>query len=191
MFDEVYEPAEDSFLLADYLSDEIRSEEVILELGTGIGIQAILAANLKDDIQIIATDINPIAVQNAKRNAQINKVSDRIEFIHSDLFQPLLEKRHFNLIIFNPPYLPLPLPNQKKQDWVSLAWAQGIGSDILQKFLLESRSYLKENGRILMIISTLSNIDFKRWGDTYSFERLSERAFFFEKIILLKITKVL
>ena len=67
MFDEVYEPADDSFLLADYLNDEIRSKDVILDLGTGIGIQAIIAASLKEDIQIIATDINPIAVQNAKK----------------------------------------------------------------------------------------------------------------------------
>ena len=176
--------------MADYLGNYIRSEDIILDIGTGIGIQAIVAATLKKDVCVIATDINPIAVRNAKKNAIMNKISDRIEFIQGDLFQPFLKKEYFNLIIFNPPYLPLPLPDQKKQDWISLAWAQGIGSDIIQRFLLESHSYLKENGRILLIISTLSNIDFKRWEGTYSFERLSERAFFFEKLILLKITKV-
>ncbi len=177
-------------LLADYLKHEIRSKDIILDLGTGCGIQAITATTLKDDVRVIATDINPIAVKNAVKNAKLNNVNERIEFIHGDLFQPFLKKEYFNLIIFNPPYLPLPLPDQKKQDWISLAWAQGIGSDIIQRFLLESNSYLKENGRILLIISTLSNIDFKRWEGTYSFERLSERAFFFEKLILLKITKV-
>jgi len=190
VFDEVYEPAEDSFLLADYLSNDIRSNDVILDLGTGTGIQAIIAATLKNDVNVIATDINPFAVRNAKKNALMNKISQRIEFIHGDLFQPLHEKEYFNLIIFNPPYLPLPLLDQKTQDWISLAWAQGIGSDIIHRFLLESHAYIKKNGRILMILSTLSNFDFKRWEGTYSIKRLSERAFFFEKIILVKITKV-
>jgi release factor glutamine methyltransferase len=189
VFDEVYEPAEDSFLLADYLNDEIRSQDVILDLGTGIGIQAIISATLKEDIQIIATDINPIAVQNAKKNAQINKVSDRIEFIHGDLFQPLLAKKYFSLIIFNPPYLPLPLPDQKKKDWISSAWAQGLDSDIIHTFLLESYIYLKKKGRILMILSTLSNFIFEKWEKTYSIEKLAESSFFFERIILVKIMK--
>jgi len=189
VFDEVYEPAEDSFLLADCLNGEIRSQDVILDLGTGIGIQAIIAATLKDDIQIIATDINPIAVQNAKKNAQINKVSDRIEFINGDLFQPLLAKKNFSLILFNPPYLPLPLPDQKTKDWISRAWAQGLDIDIIHKFLLESYIYLKKKGRILMMLSTLSNFILKKWETTYSIEKLAERSFFFEKIILVKIMK--
>lgn len=188
MFDEVYEPAEDSFLLADYLSHEIRSQDVILDLGTGIGIQAIVAATLKDDIQIIATDINPIAVQNAKKNAQINKVSDRIEFIHGDLFQPLLEKGHFSLIMFNFPYLPLPSPDLEEKDWISLAWSQGIGADnILERFFLGLQPFLTDKGRILLILSTLSEVDLKKWEDIYSIEKLAERSFFFEKIILVKI----
>jgi len=190
VFDEVYEPAEDSFLLADYLSHEIRSQDVILDLGTGIGIQAIVAATSKDDIQIIATDINPIAVQNARKNAQINKVSDRIEFIHGDLFQPFLEKGHFSLIIFNFPYLPLPLPDLEEKDWISLAWSQGIGADnILERFFLSFRSFLVDKGRILLILSTLSEADLKKREDIYSIEKLAERSFFFEKISLIKITQ--
>ncbi len=176
--------------MADYLGNYIRSKDIILDLGTGIGIQALVAATVKKDIRVIATDINPIAVKNAKKNALMNKISERIEFIHGDLFQPFLEKEYFNLIIFNPPYLPLPLPDKKRQDLISLAWTQGIGSDIIQRFLLESHAHLKKNGRILMILSTLSNFDFKRWEGTYSIERLSERAFFFEKIILVRITKI-
>lgn len=188
VFDEVYEPAEDSFLLADYLSHEIRSQDVILDLGTGIGIQAIVAATLKDDIQIIATDINPIAVHNAKKNAQINKVSDRIEFIHGDLFQPLLEKRHFSLIMFNFPYLSLPSPDHEDKDWISFAWSQGVGTDnILERFLSSFRSFLIDKGRILLILSTLSEVDLKKWEHLYSIEKLAERSFFFEKISLVKI----
>jgi release factor glutamine methyltransferase len=189
VLDEVYEPSDDSFLLADYLNDEIRSKDIILDLGTGIGIQAIIAASLKEDIQIIATDVNPVAVQNAKKNALINKVSDRIDFINCDLFQPLFTKKYFSLIIFNPPYLPLPLTDQKKKDWISRSWIQGLDIDIINTFLSESSVFLKNNGRILMILSTLSKFVFKEWETIYSFEKLAERSFFFEKITLFKIMK--
>ncbi|MFX1521499.1 MAG: HemK2/MTQ2 family protein methyltransferase, partial [Promethearchaeota archaeon] len=157
IFDEVYEPAGDSFLLADYLKHEIRSKDIILDLGTGCGIQAILATTLKNDVQVIATDINPIAVKNAVKNARLNNVSERIEFIHGDLFQPFLKKECFSLIIFNFPYLPLPLPDQKKKDLISLAWTQGIGTNnIVHRFLFDCQTYLNDKGRVLMVVSTLS-----------------------------------
>jgi release factor glutamine methyltransferase len=178
-------------LLADYLKHEIRSKDIILDLGTGCGIQAITATTLKDDVRVIATDINPIAVKNAVKNAKLNNVNERIEFIHGDLFQPFLKKACFSLIVFNFPYLPLPLPNQEKKEWISLAWTQGIGTNnIIRRFLFDCQTYLNNKGRVLMVFSTLSNIDIKKWENTYSIEKLAERAFFFEKIFLVKITKV-
>jgi len=173
--------------LADYLKYEIRSKDIILDIGTGCGIQAIIAATLKEDVQVIATDINPIACKCAKTNAVLNNVNEKIEFISAALFQPLLKKKRFSLIIFNPPYLPL-TKYQKKNDWISLSWTQGIGkNDVVANFLSKCHKYLK--GRILMILSTLSHFDVKKWEHTYSIEKLSESAFFFEKIILVKITK--
>jgi release factor glutamine methyltransferase len=182
----VYEPADDSFLLADHLKHEVRSKDIILDLGTGCGIQAIISTTVKKDTQIIATDINSIAINNALKNARLNNVTDRIEFIHGDLFQPIYKKKHFSLIIFNAPYLPVPRPNQKMKDWISLAWAQGIDTNIIQTFLSKCHIYLKNKGRILMVLSSLSHLDLKKWERLYSIEKLAERAFFFEKIILIK-----
>ncbi|MFX1519836.1 MAG: hypothetical protein ACFFCD_07940, partial [Promethearchaeota archaeon] len=57
------------------------------------------------------------------------------------------------------------------------------------RFLFDCQTYLNDKGRVLMVVSTLSNFDFKKWTNVYSIEKLSERAFFFEKILLIKITK--
>jgi release factor glutamine methyltransferase len=99
---DVYEPAEDTFLLAENLS--VRENDVVLDIGTGCGIFGILAA--KKAKQVVATDLNPYAVDCAKMNARLNKVADKIELLVGDLFQPIKQNEHFSLILFNAPYLP-------------------------------------------------------------------------------------
>jgi release factor glutamine methyltransferase len=92
---DVYEPAEDTFLLAENLS--VRENDVVLDIGTGCGIFGILAA--KKAKQVVATDLNPYAVDCAKMNARLNKVADKIELLVGDLFQPIKQSEHFSLIL--------------------------------------------------------------------------------------------
>ena len=65
----VYEPAEDTFLVAEKL--ETKKDDIVLEIGTGCGILAILAA--KTAKKVVAIDINPYAIECTKRNAK-NKI---------------------------------------------------------------------------------------------------------------------
>jgi len=94
----VYPPSDDSLLLADTLEPTGR----ILEVGTGSGIIAIHLA--RKGHKVIATDVNPHAVEAATENARRNGVEDRVDVVRTDLMNGL--KGPFDTVVFNPPYLP-------------------------------------------------------------------------------------
>lgn len=100
--EKVYWPAEDTFLLAENM--KVKENDVVLDMGTGCGILAVLAAeNAK---KVVAVDINPYAIKCAEKNAEINGFEEKIEFRLGDLFRPIRSNEKFDLIVFNAPYLP-------------------------------------------------------------------------------------
>lgn len=150
--EQVYDPAEDTFLLARNLSVEENS--VVLDMGTGCGILAVLAA--EGAKRVVAVDINPHAVACAQRNAKLNKLSAKIETRQGDLFEPVASEK-YDLIIFNPPYLPTGLDEGKS--WIEKAWCGGRdGRFVIDRFIAESSKHLAGNGRILLVQSSLSNV---------------------------------
>jgi len=152
VWNEVYEPAEDSFLFAENLPTvQVRAA---IDVGTGCGILGIIMA--KRAKMVIATDVNPHAVQCAKQNAAANGVSDRMQFFQGDLLSSLRVGARFDLIIFNPPYLP---ERVEGSSWVERAWKGGDdGRRIIDKFVGEAVGCLTPRGRILFMQSTLSNV---------------------------------
>jgi len=157
MFDiveNVYEPAEDSFLLAERLA--IKDGDMVLDVGTGCGILAVLAT--KKAKKVIATDINPFAVQSAAQNAVLNNFDDKIEVRQGDLFEPIEKNERFDVILFNAPYLPS--EEWEERDMVSQAWAGGeTGRKVIDRFISSVGKYLSENGKILLVQSTLSDVE--------------------------------
>jgi release factor glutamine methyltransferase len=79
---------------------EVRSRERVLDMGTGSGVNAILAASKSTDV--VAVDVSPLAVACAAQNAIRNGVDDRIDVHESDVFQHVSGR--FDLIIFDPPF---------------------------------------------------------------------------------------
>ena len=77
VFKDVYEPAEDTFLVANCLVQIVKEGDMLLDIGTGCGILAIIAA--KKAKKLIATDLNPHAVKCARLNAKNNGVSQKVE----------------------------------------------------------------------------------------------------------------
>jgi len=150
----VYEPAEDSFLLAENM--KITKEDIVLDMGTGCGILAILAAQKTK--KVMAFDINPYAIDCATKNAEINCINEKIEFRIGDLFQPTRLSEKFSVILFNSPYLPSEQDEEKS--WIGKAWAGGLnGRKVIDRFIINSPKVLTENGKILLIQSSLSDID--------------------------------
>lgn len=133
----IYEPAEDSYLIKKYIKYYSRNKKV-LDVGTGSGILAKEA--LKYTKEVTASDINKECIGN-------------IKFIHSDLFKNI--KRKYDLIIFNPPYLP---KDEREDEKSALATTGGIkGYEILERFLNNLRPHLNKDGKALILFSSLTN----------------------------------
>lgn len=181
---DVYEPAEDTFLLAENLT--VNEDDVVLDMGTGCGVLGILAA--KKAKKVIAVDSNPHAVRCAKINAKVNKVADKMDIRLGDLLQPIKQDERFTLILFNSPYLPSS-PDEEKT-WIGRAWAGGpTGRQLIDHFIAEAPRYLGENGRILLVQSSLSNVEetLNKLGETgLDIRTLSEKRFMFETIVLIE-----
>jgi len=77
----------------------------IADIGTGSGCIAISLLHELRDAHAIATDISPLALQIAKRNADRHDVIDRLTVIESDCFAKVNADRSFSLIASNPPYI--------------------------------------------------------------------------------------
>jgi len=182
--EKVYEPAEDTFLLAENL--KVVEKEVVLDMGTGCGIIAVLAA--KKAKKVVATDINPYAIKCAEKNAKMNGVENRMEFRLGDLFQPIRPDETFSLILFNAPYLPSE-PDEEKS-WTGRAWAGGpSGRRIIDRFIMDAPEFLTINGRILLVQSSLSDIDetLERFDEAGLKARVvAEVKFPFERIVLIE-----
>ena len=116
----IYEPAEDSFLLAEAALSIIKNSENIIEVGCGSGIiSAIIKNNTK--AKVTGIDINPYAAKCTKQNG--------VEAITGDLLKCI--KGKFDVIIFNPPYLPTS-ESEQTSDWINTALDGGYdGREII------------------------------------------------------------
>ena len=156
VYEEVYEPAEDTFLIADVLNKTITEGDTVLDVGTGCGILAVIASVRAK--KVVATDINPHAVKCAKQNAESNRASSKIQVRLGDLFEPISETEKFSLIVFNAPYLPS--TRGEHRSWKTRAWAGGsTGRRVIDRFIRNAPRYLDARGRILLVQSTLSDVD--------------------------------
>jgi len=152
---EVYEPSEDTYYLLESIN--VKKNQSVLELGTGCGLIAIECARKAKNV--VGTDINPHAIECAKKNLELNKqkINCLVDFRQGDLFKAVKKNEKFDIIIFNPPYLPTK-SNEKINGWLNMALDGGYdGLLITKKFLKNVLKYLKKNGKAYFVFSSLSN----------------------------------
>ena len=179
--EKVYEPAEDTFLLADNLL--VRQSDKVLEIGTGTGIISIIASKKTENV--IAIDINKYAVECAQKNAKINQTP--IDVRLGDLFGPV-EDEKFDLILFNTPYLPTD-EDEMVNDELEAAWDGGKdGRSVIDRFIKDLSTHLNPRGHVQLVQSSLSNVEEtigKLMEMNFEVTITASERFFFEEVVVL------
>jgi len=130
IFEMVYEPQEDSFLLKEFVKRHAKG--VVLDMGTGSGLQAREASHSKRTSKIFAVDIDKAAIK-AARGYSDHKRHKKVTWIVGDLFSQFRSKKflhYFDTIIFNPPYL----PQDHKVPDIALEGGRR-GHEVIERFL--------------------------------------------------------
>lgn len=139
-----------SHLLGEAVLAEAREADRVLDMGTGSGVNAILAAGASSDV--VAVDINPVAVVAARANAQRNGVAARVEVLQSDVFENV--DGRFDLMIFDPPFrwfAPRDLLETATTDENYRA---------MTTFFRSARRYLAPGGRLLIFFGTSGDLGY-------------------------------
>ena len=176
--EDVYQPAEDTYLLHRAALAEARPEDLALEIGCGSGfISQELACKVG---RLIATDINPHAVLAAKARG--------IEVVRADIFQGI--KGKFDMILFNPPYLPTK-PEERTGQWIDYALDGGeSGRQTIDQFLGDLVEHLRLAGRALLLISSLTGLSEVQEMATaagLTIDVVSSERCFFEQLQVLRL----
>ncbi len=170
----VYTPREDSYLLAKWVKKLVSGN--VLDMGTGSGLQAVIAARKPNVNHVLAVDINFNAINVAKKRVRKNNLEEKISVRRSNLFENVSEK--FNWIIFNPPYL----ASENSMEIDEKSWAGGnMGGELISIFLNEARRFLLVNGSILLVYSSLTGLNTEHLND-YEVKQLERQQIFFEDL---------
>ena len=135
-----------SKLLAEAVGREALEGKLVLEVGTGTGFLALLAARRAQ--RTVGTDINPEAVRALKINSLLNHLEDKVEARQGDLFAPVQGER-FDVIIFNPPYF----AGEAKDLW-EYSWRDV--NQVRARFVAQAAQFLRPGGRLLVSDSDIA-----------------------------------
>lgn len=180
----IYDPREDSYLILKNVKE--LAHGIVLDVGTGSGILALCASDRNDVKKVYAVDINPEAIKYCKKRIK----SDKITFLRSDLFEVFKKRKNkimFDTIIFNPPYL----PDDKRVKDIALDGGKK-GNELILRFLKDAKRFLKDDGRIILLFSSLSGrkaIDgeIKKMG--MKAEIIGYEKMFFEELFVYDVRK--
>jgi len=184
----VYQPAEDSRLLAETAIEQLQSGAIAvdaggrgLDVGTGSGYVAD-RIETETGLRMVGVDINPDACRQASDVG--------VPVVRGDMFEPF-RSDVFDVVLCNPPYLPTP-PEQEWDDWMERALSGGEdGRAVVDPFLDGVGRVLRDSGHALLLISTLTGPEAVR---EFAAERgldstiVAEEAHPFEKLLVVRFT---
>jgi len=154
---EIYEPAEDTFQILEVL--DVNECDRVLEIGTGCGIIALECA--RRGAKAVCTDINPHAVELTQINysKNLSLLKGNIEVRCGNLFSVVKPGELFDVVIFNPPYLPTCAKDRiGGSGWFDVATDGGAtGLVVTKRFIEGLRKHLTKNGRAYFVFSSLSD----------------------------------
>jgi len=178
--DAVYDPAEDSMLLAEAARERASDEDTVVDVGTGSGVVA-ARVRAATGATVVGMDLNPHACRVARARSRPGVPTGDgtvLPVVRGNLTDPVRDAVA-DLVTFNPPYLPetgggdgsdpasgeprevddRPDPDPR-DEWLRTAYAGGTsGRAIIGPFLDTVTRGLAPNGRVLLLVSTLTGID--------------------------------
>ncbi len=180
IYEGVYEPSDDTFLLLSMI--DVNGGEEILEIGCGSGIISLHCSAQNCDV--LSVDKDERALKNTKTNARKNDLNISVKKSH--LFSNIT-KDDWDMIIFNPPYLPKGgiLPEDDR-------WDGGKrGDEVIVRFLEDAGEYLKPDGKLYTCYSSLSPTERieELIEKKYRITKIEQKDFFFETLYGLELNK--
>jgi len=180
--DEVYQPAEDTRLLAEATEGAVEPGDRVLDVGTGSGFVAAVAAEA--DGRVTGVDINPHACRQAREQG--------VPTVRGNLTDPF-RAGVFDVVLFNPPYLPTP-PDAEGDDWLEHALSGGEdGRAVVEPFLDDVSRVLAPDGVVLLLVSSLTGLEavteFAAARGLAS-EEVTDEKHAFERLVVLRLTAV-
>jgi len=174
----IYKPREDSFLLEKVVRQESKGLKV-LDVGCGSGIQteAALDGGAKS---VLGIDIDSESILFCRKRG--------LDVVESDLFSNV--KGKFDLIVFNPPYLPEDEREDKESGKITSGGKKG--DEIIVRFLSKVEEHLADDGKILLVVSSLTprgEIEATIENKKMEKEIVTSMNLFMEKIEVWKISK--
>jgi len=177
----VYQPAEDSALLAKAAIDDLDSPQHVLEVGTGSGWVAEQVAD-ETTAHVVGSDLNPHACRQARERG--------IDTVRADLLAPFAADS-FDAILFNPPYLPTE-PDNEWDDWMEHALSGGTdGRRLIVPFLDDVGRVLTTDGAVYLLVSSLTGYEIVvDLAEDAGFEptEITQESYPFEVLSVLRLT---
>ncbi|MDS0258252.1 class I SAM-dependent methyltransferase [Haloarcula sp. S1CR25-12] len=177
----VYQPAEDSDLLARTADERVTEGDRVLDVGTGSGYVAAVVAEA--GAEAVGVDLSPLACREAADNG--------VPVVRGDLVAPFRDAA-FDLVAFNPPYLPTPA-EAEWDDWMEHALSGGEdGRRLVDPFLESVGRVLAPGGEALLLVSSLTAPDAVR---AYARERglasevLATEKHPYEELVVLRFSE--
>ncbi|WP_436515155.1 methyltransferase [Ekhidna sp. To15] len=169
------------YLLEFLLENRSIPKKKILELGAGSGLISTYLA--KEGGEVYASDINSLAVENVKLNAQMN--GQQVTVYCSDLFDDI-PQTVFDYILINPPYYPKkPTNNEEK------AWYCGEDFEYFQKLFAQLSRFVNKDSEVFMVLSEdcdLQKIEGLANQDNWSLSIEDNRVFIGEQSTIYHIS---
>jgi HemK-related putative methylase len=150
---EVWSPTPFAINMGELIASDNCQNKVVMDFATGSGYLAIIAGK-QGAKKIVATDLNPTAIQMTKRNWKLNGLNvEQLDTVKSDRFEAIKKsdiKEKFDLIYSNPPTIPE--LGEKTDRCSGMNWnIDGTSGRItLDSLITEGRNFLKPGGEMLI-----------------------------------------
>lgn len=150
-------PRPDTEILVEYGINNIPKGGHFADLCTGSGCVAVSTLAARNDTTCIAVEKFENTLNTARRNARLNGVSDRLEFVLGDVTLPIFDKdKKFDAILTNPPYVTTSEYSSLEKEVYSEPRAaltdEGDGLSIIGKIIEIYKHHLKNDGFIAIEI---------------------------------------